>query len=314
MEKRTIIAIVLSLVVVVGYQFLFMKPKLAHKPVPAQQARQEAQPGTSAGPAPAQSTLAPAALAAVKRAETERLVTIQTPLYSAVFSTRGGTLKSFKLKNYGKTFANRAEYVEMVNFDNTTDYPLSVSFPESSINIPADAEYGVESGSIDLDKQGTPGRLTFFLDIPGKMKVEKVLTFYPDKYAFDLDIKVHNASGANLNEKAFLTWNQYVDPKMEEDSYGHSGPIYYYKNSAERENQKKLEGRKAVGPDVSWGGYESKYFIASMIPKQPSLTNLSFGKDQNNMISISLDGPKDLVPSGQDRGFRLYSLCRTQGL
>jgi len=53
------------------------------------------------------------------------------------------------------------------------------------------------------------------------------------------------------------------------------------------------------GPDISWGGFETKYFIASMIPQNPSLTSLVVSKDNRNLVSTSLNGPKNLIPVGQ---------------
>ncbi|MBE9547279.1 MAG: membrane protein insertase YidC, partial [Proteobacteria bacterium] len=79
------------------------------------------------------------------------------------------------------------------------------------------------------------------------------------------------------------------------------------KDSVHREKIKKLGARKFLGPDVSWGGFEDKYFIASMIPQKPSLTSLVAFKDSRNVISVDLKGPKNLIPPGQ-AGLFNYSL------
>jgi len=62
------------------------------------------------------------------------------------------------------------------------------------------------------------------------------------------------------------------------------------------------------GPDVSWAGFEKKYFVAAIIPQQPSLTNLIMSKDAQNLVSIDLEGPKNIILPGQfgTYGYTLY--------
>ena len=313
MEKRTILAVVLSLIVVIGYQYLFVKPQ-PRKPVPLKEMTADTGQKEQATSAPAatkqqiapKSAVQDATLIAAKAGEDEKALTVETPLYTAVFSTKGGALKSFKLKKYNKALQHQ-ECVELVNLNGFSDYPLAVTFPDSNISVPAGAFYQENVGSISLTQPGSSGQLILTLNAPGQLKVEKIFTFYADRYAFDLDIKVNNLSGTNLSQNAFLTWTEYVDPKAEEDSYGHDGPVYFIKDSVSTEKNKKLEPRKVIGPDVSWGGYESKYFIMSLIPKQPSLTNLVFGKNERNLVYVGVEGPKNLIPSGQEGRFS-YSL------
>jgi YidC/Oxa1 family membrane protein insertase len=68
-----------------------------------------------------------------------------------------------------------------------------------------------------------------------------------------------------------------------------------------------MASSKTMGPDVSWGGFETKYFIAAMIPQTPSLTTLSLTKDAQNTVSVTLKSPKTLIPPGQT-GSNSYSL------
>ncbi len=325
MEKRAILAVVLSLIVVFAYQFFFVKPKvetITHvTPGPAaqQQASKEAAPALQA-PKPEAAAAPSTALVATAHAP-EKAITVETPLYTARFSTKGGTLTSFKLKPF-KTTLKDASPVELVDMNGLPDAPLAVTFPDSAVSIPADAPYESNVDSLQLTPAGRSGKLILTLNAPGQLKVEKIFTFYADKYAFDLDVRVLNPSSANLSQNAALSWTRYLDPNAKEDSYGHDGPIYLAKDGVEREKQSKIQPRSSVGPGVSWGAYESKYFIAAIIPKQPSVTNLVFGKDQRNMAFVGLEGPKSLIPAGQEGQFSYslylgpkdYNLLKAQGV
>jgi len=305
MEKRTILAIVLSFAVVMIYQYFFVKPL---PPKPQDPARQEVGKAveTPAVKPAIQSTPVPAA---VKRAAPPKTslpgedIRVETPLYSAVFNTKGAGLRSFKLKDYRTTLDKDSGLIELVEVKEGATLPLTVTFPDSSVQVPPDEVFRADAKEVKLAEGQDAGKLTFSLAYTGGIKVEKTFTFHPDKYRINLDVKVYNQTSVNLNQKALLSWHQYVDPKTEEDSYGHLGPIYDIKGEVDTENIKKLETRKVLGPQVSWGAFESKYFIAALIPKQPSLTGLVMSKDVRDVFTVSLEGPGNLVPAGQSAVF-----------
>jgi YidC/Oxa1 family membrane protein insertase len=302
MEKRTILAIVLAFAVVMIYQYFFVKPLPPKQPGSVQQEGQKtvepAAPKQPVAAAPAQ-VRTPTPKPSVPGQD----IAVDTPLYTAVFNTRGAGIKSFKLKEYRKTLAGDSELIELVEIKEGMAQPLSITFPESSIQVPHDEHYKADRSGITLAQAQDSGKLTFSVSYPEGARIEKTFTFYGDKYRFDLDVKVYNNASLNLNQKAFLSWNQYVDPKMEEDSYGHLGPIFDIKGNVDTENVKKMDTRKVLGPQVSWGAFESKYFIAAMIPKQPSLTSLVMSKDVRDLVTVSLEGPGNVVPTGQSAVF-----------
>jgi len=305
MDKRTILAIVLAFAVVMIYQVFFVKPLPPKPPVPAQQEGQKAaEPSAVKQPVQAAPTPAPVRTLTPRASVPGQDITVDTPLYSAVFNTKGAGIKSFRLKGYRKTLAKDSELIELVEVKEGMTVPLAVSFPESSIQVSPDENYKADTNAIILAQGQDIRKLTFSASYPEGVKIEKTFTFYGDKYRFDLDVKVYNNNAAlNLNQKALLSWNQYVDPKVEEDSYGHLGPIYDIKGEVDTEKIKKMDTRKVLGPQVSWGAFESKYFIAAMIPKQPSLTSLVISKDVRDLFTVSLEGPGNVVPSGQSAVF-----------
>ena len=105
MEKRVLIAVLLSFLVLYGYTALFPPPKrpVAPKPVAADIATPaaSAQSSTASGAEASRSAppLEPAAAATV--AETaERSIVVETDVVRAVFSNRGGVITSWTLKKY----------------------------------------------------------------------------------------------------------------------------------------------------------------------------------------------------------------------
>jgi YidC/Oxa1 family membrane protein insertase len=321
MDKRTILAIVLSILVLFTYQTFFVKPPPKKPVTVSKEAPVAPSVNKDSGLAPERKAPLITKLAAAPAAVPEKEVTVDTKLYRAVFTTKGGTLKSFKLKEYQKTLAKDAELIELVQIKEGMPRPLSMTFPESDIALPADGVYEAATTTLDLTKAPDQNRLTLSQTYPGQVKVEKVFTFNPDRYSFELEVRVYNLSTAPINQKALLSWHEYVDPKVETDSYTHEGPVVYVAKTIEREEVKKIEKEKLFGPDVSWGGFETKYFIAAMIPQNPSLSSLTVSRDAQNLVSTSLKGPKNLIPSGQAGIFSYtfflgpkdYNILKAQG-
>ncbi|OPY85105.1 MAG: Membrane protein insertase YidC [Syntrophus sp. PtaU1.Bin208] len=320
MDKKAILAIVLSAAVLLVYQLFFYKPAQPSKPQPATQekgATTVVQPKSAVSPQTSVSIPSAAGAAANQgglplqsegATVKEQDISVDTPLYSAVFSTRGGALKSFTLKKYRDTIAANSKPIELVDVKETMPYPLSLSFPASSIDISPAAFYSADATALDLKSTSESRRLTFVQTWPGKIKIEKIYTFYPQKYVIELEVRAYNLSAVPLSQEIALFWNQYVNPAVKEDSYGHVGPVSYIAKDVERESVKKMEAVKLLGPDVTWGGFESKYFISAMIPQNPSLTSLLLSKEPTtNMVSTGLKGPKNIIPPGQ-AGFFSYTL------
>ena len=109
MEKRVLIAVVLSFLVLYGYQALFVKPVPPAKarttttmPAAKDAAAVSQAPAGAPAPTPGAPPSAPAApvAQALVAADAERDVIVETKTIRAVFTNRGARLKSWRLKNY----------------------------------------------------------------------------------------------------------------------------------------------------------------------------------------------------------------------
>jgi YidC/Oxa1 family membrane protein insertase len=324
MEKRAIFAVVLSLAVLFIYQIFFVKPPATTQQTPPQKENVASEkPAATIAPSAQGATIQQKPFLSQQVTEAEKDIRVNTPLYSAIFTTRGGALKSFRLKDYYETPGKRDKPVELVQLTGNMPRPLLVSYPESSIDVPPEGTFAADKNVLDIAKTNVSQQLTFSQTYQNAVKIEKIYTFYAGKYTFDLEVKVFNLSPNPINENIRLTWTQFVDPAAKTDSYsGHEGPISFIAKEPERQDIKKLDTEKMLGPNVSWGGFESKYFIASMISHYPSLTNITSSIDSNNIVSVTLKGPKNLIPPGQAASFMYtmylgpkdYNMLKEQGV
>ena len=176
---------------------------------------------------------------------------------------------------------------------------------ESSTDISPNAVFETVTGKLDL--MNAEQSSNSFFKIPGNVKIEKIFTFDPAGYTIAMEVKVHNLTSSPITQVPTINWYQYVDPGKVDDSYGHEGPAVSVGGSIERQEVKKLNGESIMGPNVLWSAYESKYFIASLIPENPSLTNVVMTRDETNMVSVGTKGRKEVIPAGKTVLFRI--LC-----
>ena len=201
MEKRVLLAVVLSFVVLYGYQALFPPPKPAGTPgagpsVPATTAPattqatggQTSPPPTppSAVPAAAPSTSAPL----VAESE-ERDVKFENGSVEAIFTTRGGALKNWRLKKYRDAAGEPLELVpRTVPAGTVRPFTLSVPDPATSATL-AQAFF---KASPPVGSGSNPTTLTFEYQDASGLAARKEFLFNPDSpYVVDVSATVTQA-------------------------------------------------------------------------------------------------------------------------
>ncbi len=332
MDKRTILAIVLSLAVLLIYQLFFIKPPAQKQATPAQESKQINKDIAVETPVTAAMATSPKPVVqrtATKKEAAPKDIKVETDNYTAIFSTKGAALKSFKLKKYQqecskcvsdiypaiKSFITGTkqppkvksnEPIELVATNESSPYPLAITFPESASEITTDSVYDVDVTNLDMKNSKEKNSLIFSRTSDG-FKVEKIFTFNPDNYSIELDVKVSNLTNSPITKIPHLNWYEYANPKKEKDKYSNEGPVAYVSKSVKRKKVSDISTYVSLGPDVSWGGFERKYFMAVAIPQDPSLTTINMSKDQNNVVSVEIRGAKSIIPPKQSDSLK-YSL------
>ena len=179
MEKRVIVAFVLSFAVLYAFRSLFTPPPQPPEPAASVQSPVTPPPSTppSAAKAPAQKTEPPTAGPEEDvRAEKPEEVVFNTPLYTATFSNVGAVLKSFRLQAYSD---GEGHPVELINQDasNKVGWPLALMTGDKALDEELGAAPSV--GHKDGDK------LTLEFASNG-LHVRKTLEFDRENYEFAL--------------------------------------------------------------------------------------------------------------------------------
>jgi YidC/Oxa1 family membrane protein insertase len=292
MEKNLILAIALSVAILVGYNYLFPPPK--PMPVTAQapaQAPVQPKPGAKGGnPAPVTQTPAaeaPSPVSALPQAAgaPAKDIPIETSLYSAVITTRGGTIKSFKLKKYKDA---EGLPVEMVQPDSTV-MPLTLA-PVGT--TPAEAEevvYTADKDALKLDNGGE-GTLTLSAQGPDGKALIKTLTFKDRKYLIDgsFDVKGYPYAVLYMGDG----FGSVTDLKGKK-AYGFVGPFTLVDGTKHEDKPAKLTAEKVYSGKDGYTGVTDKYFIAAVVPSGPFKGIVEKGSLGNGLVGIQSPGPAE---------------------
>ena len=284
-NKRVILAVVLSLAVLVGWNFLFPAKPPAPKPDTATQSQAPAPKATQA-PAPKAEPIAAFAPTPGKK------VAVETPLYTAEFNATGGVLSQFSLKNYRQTIGNGSPLVDLVNAKSQSKAPLGLILNGSPTwqNV----DWAIEGGDLRLGPADT-GSLTF-VGRMGDLTIKRVMTFSGAGYLIDEKLSLQNTGGAPLSSRLSMTVA--VDRlSAEGDSYNPTQAAFYDTSGLELfSSEKKLAEGIADEKLVQWGSIMSNYFLVGVIPQTDNLHGKA--KIEDGIFRVAVDKEGIDIPAG----------------
>ncbi len=185
MERRFIIFLLLSFLVVYGYQWLSPAPKPARTPATASSQAVAVEQGTV--------PQAPAA-AAVVGESAERDIRLETAKVIAVFTNRGGRLKSWTLKEFRDGRGNLLDLVDQPQTLGAHSLPFSLSVSDADTTAALNsALYTVQQSDAD----GTP-RVVFEYRNEAGLVARKEFSVSRDSYLVTANVAV-SRDGAALN-------------------------------------------------------------------------------------------------------------------
>ncbi|MGD0281021.1 MAG: membrane protein insertase YidC [Dissulfurispiraceae bacterium] len=268
MEKRTLLAIVISIAILFGYQYLFIKP-VAPPPAGVDLAKEPAKEEVK------QSPLAPAAAdQKAAAAETERQVVVDNDLYTATLSSTGGTIKSILLKNY----KDKGAPIILRSQDVLPPFSLGVNEGFQYAHAP----FQVRGADIKLTPGVNTASLTFDYS-DGSVSIRRTYTFHYGDYAVDLKDEVSGVPSYWIT----LGKDFGIDEK---DNKVHFGPVLLKDADRLEFSASKLKEPKTFKEGVKWIAQEDKYFFSSLVPKGPVDEVRFWNKDNDALAAAEFKG------------------------
>jgi len=293
MEKRAFLAVVLS--IVVFYLFsMVMGPDKKQAPLAVPQVPQQS--STSAIQAPA-SPAVPSAQQSLPAAGLQKDVTVDTDLYTAVFSSRGGALKSMTLKKYREQNSPAASPVILGN--NADPSLLTFSTRATGFNLSDSSLFISDAETVKVS--GTETRQLTFNFISGQgFTVRKIYTFEADSYSIKLDTQVFNNSAAPIVGTVQQVMSYPAEPKVKDNRFDTAGSYLYADNALHADKFKDVSSSsKKYDKGVLWAGFADKYFLSAILTEKNSIASAELKKSTAGFMESIVSSPQMTVNPGQ---------------
>lgn len=312
MEKRLILAIVLSFLILFLFQLIFVKPQpQSVSPEPTEMgAETEAVPTEPASDEinkikkteKSASGQPQVESGEVITSEREQEITIDTPLYTAVWSNKGGVLRSWKLKNHLKRIPSREnperEPLDLVPATASTTglYPFSLLLDEEAItDLANNSLYRVNADRLELSLN-EQGQLIFEYSDGDRIKIKKQLTFEGQNYNFKTDLTVE-IDGRPV--EPHILWGPGIGTlspeELKEKFSANRGAVFLVNHKAQRLPEKKIKplSETVRYSGLGWAAYEENYFAAIFLLDTIKSQSYAYRLDHEE---IKPDGQKAVVP------------------
>ena len=302
MDKNTLLAVVLSGAIMVGWYAIFPPPEPPPREVvntvdqtltehnSASSRTETAETGYSDSTL---STAAPlASIAEVGSSLPSKEVSIETDNYRLVLDTRGGIAKSLQLKHFKHTkprltlstwFPMLTSFIGPDYRDEVTEDNRVQMFGNHLSEVPAftqefkndpktsalfrNAVFATSAEEIVLDEGEGKVTLTLTSPVLNGLQLIKYFEVTPDSYIINYRVQLINRS----NEAQAVEVLYFFGEQRLSDSNGgmsqvsHEGPVFYFDESLQTETTDNIEGELPV-TQMKWLGVEDQYFISAAVP------------------------------------------------
>lgn len=262
MEKRLLLAMVLSILILILYQLLFIKPQkpevkpgvVEEKVIIAEEKPMEIKPTEKTPPLPVPETA---------MEEQEKEITVTTPLYTAKWTNRGAVLTSWRLNRYLDEKNQGLEVVssiaQLMNI-----YPLSLRLEDKTFEATINqALYQVSETSLSLTN-GEKGSLKFYYSDGKSVFITKTFIFTGGTYDFEAEISVYQ-DGQPVD--FLILWGPGIGyhqlPGEKQVRMSSAGAAFYWPPKVARIAERKLKEERVEYVSLLWAAYEDNY-IASL--------------------------------------------------
>ena len=324
MEKNRnyFVAIGLSVLILVAWQFLYVNPKMekeriAAEALQAQQAQQtQSQPGTTAqqpatgqalpgGTVPGTGENRDKALAKSAR------VAIDTPAVSGSINLTGARFDDLKLKAYHETVSKQSPIITLFSPAETTDgYFTEIGYvgDAASGSVPGPQTVWTLSGGDKLTP-ATPVTLSF--------TNEKGITFnrtisIDERYMFQVVDSIKNGAAEPVSLSSYGRVTRFNKPTTPSVYVLHEGFIGVIGDHGLQEvGYSKIEDDKAIEPGKATGGWlgiTDKYWAATIVPPQATPYETRFSHFTDGRARYQSDYKSDAITIAAGQSSELKNL------
>jgi YidC/Oxa1 family membrane protein insertase len=298
MERNAILATVLVILILLGYQWYLSRvdspPQEPARPTASTPTPPVAPPAATA-PVPARPKASPRPKGYTPTVQLElpiREVVVETPLMRVTLSTAGARATSWELKKYRMDSGGPVDLVAMKDPGASPGSLAAWADGEQ-----AQAVYQVDRQRLDLAGRDETGTVTFTQVSVSGIEIQKKLTFHADRYQVEVDLTVRNLSGADVPAEPRLAWGPGLRNSLDKKNTTLQAPTLWLDGKRVQEDLTKVNGEKVQAGSLSWAALQDTYFAAALIPKDKGLQAF-VKKAAEDQPLLGLAAAKQTLPPG----------------
>ncbi|RDJ15914.1 membrane protein insertase YidC [Rhizobium grahamii] len=319
-NRNYFIAIALSVLIVLGWQFLYMNPRIeaqrkAELAQKAQQKTEQVQTPAAGGTGTAQTSgAAPSGQAAATTSLADALaknprVTIDTAALAGSINLVGARLDDLKLKGYHETVDDSSPIITLFSPSETKDGYFA------ELGYIGDAATGSVPGPSTVWTAPEGAKLTETTPVTLTYTNDKGITFartisVDEHYMFTITDKVTNAGQAPAALSSYGRVTRYNKPAVASTYVLHEGFIGVIGDSLLESKYAAVE-KEAVTPATATGGWlgiTDKYWAATIIPPQQTPYDARFTHFTDGQPRFQADYKQNAVTVAPGQSLELKNL------
>lgn len=322
MEKRAILAIVLSLAVVVVWS-IFFAPAPPPPPPPSDVSDSPAPERPAGTPqrdaAPAVESANPVAGSAerpvIHPAVQAALVTVDTGVARFTLTSQGAGVKAVELQAYRTTLAKGAPPIEIAPIPESTVVPLTAELHmDQRITSLGQVAFTPSQTALTLSASQPEGTVAFRGELGDGLTVHRLYRFHYTNYTFEVSTRIEGLQPP-AGSSMFLLWGPGL--LRHKDDAGRQGqteehPRSYVSGKILHEAPKKVGEKQVEQGQVTWTALADTYFAAVLMPLEPAGDAIIAQRLEKDALVIGLRTP--LNPDRTTQTVRVYVGPKSQPL
>ncbi|MDR2502805.1 MAG: membrane protein insertase YidC [Deltaproteobacteria bacterium] len=296
-NHRLVIAVVLSFGLLFGWQIFSQYMGWAPKPAPT---TAQMPPADAPAPVPAAEDAQPLRIPAAPPSP-GRDVVVETPLYTAVFNSAGGTLKDFALKKYQNSDPESSrpsgKALHLLKAGELPQGAIGLfinnqsTWPDGQKDGPR-WSYAGES-SINLRE----GELSIHFDgLSDGLVIRRTFILKADAYVLRELVRIGSESARSVNIVRSLSTGELSGDK----EYSNVTKVVLAQGGEflDETDKKRLAAGMNYGERIQWAGAMSSYFLTAVIPQDQTLNLRAIHQNEN--YTLLLEKKQVSLEPGQD--------------
>ncbi|MFH0730836.1 MAG: membrane protein insertase YidC [Pseudomonadota bacterium] len=232
-------------------------------------------------------------------------IVVESSLYTVKIDTRGAVIKSFQLKEYLETVEKNSPNKELISKENSSG-TFQLELTGNSLPGLSDAVFDTEKLPERVILSDKSIEIPFAWVSDQGVSVEKRYRFSPGNYLIGLDVTILNSTQNPIQDG--ITLSLLNSAAKGNSQYGFEGASALINAKLEQIKMDSIEKKNFYKGQIGWVSLQDRYFLTSIIPKEVVDAGMQLTLKGQDLLEARWVGPQSIILPQQNKmiSFDLY--------